>query len=644
LHWEIAFFGNLYYLIQKLKVLRGTSKMNNEFDITIIGGGHAGSEAAWIASQFGLRVALISSPNASLASTPCNPAVGGVGKGQVVREIDALGGLMGIVADAAGIQYRTLNESKGFAVQSTRVQVDKELYTQTAERILSTLPSLKIIRAMVQSVEKKNDGFSVVTEAGESYFTKKIIVTTGTFLNGKLHTGEEQTEGGRVDCKRSVGLNQLFSEIKTLPNRFKTGTPPRLDRKTIDFSAMDPQESDPQTRNFHSLNSPFARAAKQVPCYLTRTNSETLSIIRANKERSPIFNGQIKGVGPRYCPSIEDKAFRYTEKDVHHVFIEPEGLEIDSIYPNGVSTSLPKDVQESFVRTIRGLEDVKILVHGYAVEYDVVDTSELTRAMEYRSIQGLYFAGQVCGTSGYEEAAGQGIMTGINASLAFLGREPLVLDRNDSYIGVMVEDLVSNKRDEPYRLFTARSENRLYVREDNTISRMRKYRRVLDLHSALDEYQEIFLEQVDLLEHVVQSTMFYTTEETRAHFDKNNYGPLEVNISFKELLKRPENNPVQVLERETLRLGVAFDFDVLRTVAISVKYEGYIDRAVVETEKINRLGRKKINWETLAESKNISFECKLRIKTIKPETFAQLQRIEGIRPATLAFVAGNIIS
>jgi tRNA uridine 5-carboxymethylaminomethyl modification enzyme len=617
--------------------------MKNSFDILIIGGGHAGSEAAWIASQFNLQVGLISSPNASLASTPCNPAIGGVGKGQVVREIDALGGLMGIVADKAGIQYRTLNESKGFAVQSTRVQVDKDLYTKNAEQLLSSVPNLSIIREMVKRVERAENDFIVATEAGNTITAKKIIVTTGTFLNGRLHTGEEQKSGGRVECKESVGLNELFSEIKTLPNRFKTGTPPRLDRKTIDFSKLEPQESDSNTRNFHSMNSPFSRDSKQVACYLTKTNSNTLSIIRANKERSPIFNGQIKGIGPRYCPSIEDKAFRYTEKDVHHVFIEPEGLDLETIYPNGVSTSLPKDVQESFVRTIVGLENVKILVHGYAVEYDVVDTSQLTRGMEYSSIPGLYFAGQVCGTSGYEEAAGQGIMAGINASLAFLGREPLILDRNDSYIGVMIEDLVTNKRDEPYRLFTARSENRLYVREDNTISRMRKYRRELNIESELDEYQENFLEEVSLLEKLVESTMFYSTEENKSYFDKNNYGPIEINISFKELLRRPDNNPITVLERESRRLGVAFSFDAIRTVAIATKYEGYIDRAVVEAERINRLGKKKINWEVLAESKNISFECKLRIKTIKPETFAQLQRIEGIRPATLAYVAGNII-
>jgi tRNA uridine 5-carboxymethylaminomethyl modification enzyme len=616
--------------------------MKKDFDILIIGGGHAGAEAAWISSQFGLSVGLISSPHSGLASAPCNPAIGGVGKGQVVREIDALGGLMGILADRAGIQYRTLNESKGFAVQSTRVQVDKDLYTKGAEELLGKISNLSILREMVVSIEHKDEYFFVTTK-DNLYRALKIVVTTGTFLNGKLHTGEEQVAGGRVGCEKSGGLNELFKDIKTLPGRFKTGTPPRLDKKTIDYSLMEPQESDPLTRNFHSLSSSFERHSPQVACYLTKTNSKTLSIIRANKERSPIFNGQIKGVGPRYCPSIEDKAFRYTEKDVHHVFVEPEGLNLETIYPNGVSTSLPKDVQESFIQTIKGLENAKILIHGYAVEYDVVDTSKLSRAMEYVSLPGLYFAGQVCGTSGYEEAAGQGIIAGINASLAFLNRDPLILERNDSYIGVMVEDLVTNKRDEPYRLFTARSENRLYVREDNTISRMRKYRRELGLFAEIDSYQDDFLEEAELLGKLVDSTMIYSNNETKNYFQENCYGPLDINISFKELLKRPDNNPVDVLTRETLRLGISFSPDVVRTVAISVKYEGYIDRAVIESEKINRLGKKKLNWETLVESKNISFECKLRIKNIRPETFAQLQRIEGIRPATLAYVAGNII-
>lgn len=617
--------------------------MSNSFDILIIGGGHAGSEAAWISSQFNLRVGLISGPGASLASTPCNPAIGGVGKGQVVREIDALGGMMGVVADKAGIQFRTLNESKGFAVQSTRVQVDKELYTQYAEELLIGCTNLTIIREMVISVKRAGLGFDILSSGGTTISSSRVIITTGTFLAGNLHTGEEQTLGGRVDCERSVGLNDLLSEIKTLPNRFKTGTPPRIDKKTIDFSVMDPQDSDDSTRNFHSLSHSFSRTTRQVSCYLTRTNSETLSIIRANKERSPIFNGQIKGVGPRYCPSIEDKAFRYSEKDVHHVFVEPEGLNLETIYPNGVSTSLPKEVQQSFIRTIRGLEKAEILVHGYAVEYDVVDTSELSRQMEYENIPGLYFAGQVCGTSGYEEAAGQGIIAGINASLSFLGREPLILDRNDSYIGVMIEDLVSNKRDEPYRLFTARSENRLYVREDNTILRMNKYRKHLGLTTKLDFFQESILEEVEILEKLIDSTMFYAVEENKQHFITQNYGNLESNISLKELLRRPNLNPVTVLEKECLRMGAIFNLDVIRTVAIAAKYEGYIDRAIIESEKINRMSKKKINWSEIIESKNISFECKLRIKQIRPETFGQLQRIDGIRPATLAYVAGNLI-
>ena len=617
--------------------------MKKNFDILIIGGGHAGSEAAYISSQFGLQVALISGPGASIASTPCNPAIGGVGKGQVVREIDALGGMMGMIADKAGIQFRTLNESKGFAVQSTRVQVDKELYTKYATELLESIDNLTIIREMVKAVTKDESEFKVQTEDGNIYSAQKVIVTTGTFLNGKLHTGEEQTSGGRVECKPSVGLGDLFSEIKTLPNRFKTGTPPRLDKNTIDYSQMEPQESDSGTRNFSSLANPFERNSKQVNCYLTRTNSETLSIIRANKERSPIFNGQIKGVGPRYCPSIEDKAFRYTEKDVHHVFVEPEGLDVETIYPNGISTSLPKDVQESFIRTIAGLENAKILIHGYAVEYDVVDTSELSRTMEYKTLPGLYFAGQVCGTSGYEEAAGQGIMAGINASLSFLSKDSLILDRNDSYIGVMVEDLVSNKRDEPYRLFTARSENRLYVREDNTIQRMSKYRKVMDLTSKLDIFQENFLDEAEILENLIENTMYYAQAETKRVFDEKGYGSLETNISLKELLRRPNLNPIETLKSETEIMGASFNPDVIRTVAISAKYEGYIDRALVESEKINRLSKKKINWEILAESKNISFECKLRIKQISPETFGQLQRMEGIRPATLAYVAGNLV-
>jgi tRNA uridine 5-carboxymethylaminomethyl modification enzyme len=607
-----------------------------KFDIIVIGGGHAGIEASWISNQMGLKVALVSMKGVPLASTPCNPAVGGVGKGQVVREVDALGGLMGKIADLSAIQYRTLNESKGHAVRSTRVQVDKKRYSENAEKIIAS-SSIEVIREKVSKVYKKEELFHVELESS-TIEGKKVVVTTGTFLNGVLHVGEQQNNGGRVDQMASTGLQDLFSSIKTTPARFKTGTPPRLDRETIDFSKLEPQESDPLTQNFHILDNPYHRELEQVCCYLTRTNDETLGIIRSNKERSPIFNGQIKGIGPRYCPSIEDKAFRYPERNSHHVFIEPEGLDIPTIYPSGISTSLPKDAQEDFIHTINGLEDAKILVYGYAVEYDVVDTINLSKTLEYKDIPGLYFAGQVNGTSGYEEAAGQGIMAGINASLCLLEKEPLIIDRTDSYIGVMVEDLVSNRRDEPYRLFTARAENRLFIREDNSINRISKYRKHLALNTKMDEFQSKYMDEYAKLDKYCDKHIYKSNPETKEYFEKMGYGPLQDNITLGQLLKRSKLDPVATLMNEV----EGYLFSVVQAVAVSKKYEGYINRANQENEKLIKLGKKKIDWEKIVNSPNISNECKQRIKDIRPETFSEAQRIKGIRPATLAFIAGGV--
>jgi tRNA uridine 5-carboxymethylaminomethyl modification enzyme len=613
------------------------------FDVLIIGGGHAGCEAAWISAQFGLKVGIISMPEVPLASAPCNPAIGGVGKGQVVREIDSLGGLMGRLADRSAIQYRILNESKGYAVQSTRVQIDKDLYAQFAEEEIGKVENIQVVKEKVDSVLKTIDSFSVTTAKGNKYESKKIVVTTGTFLNGKTHTGEEQESGGRYGARNSDSLGELFSQIQCSPSRFKTGTPARLDISTIDFSVMDEQPSDPRTKNFHSLNNPYSRQQKQVSCHLTRTNENTLGIIRDNKERSPIFNGQIKGVGPRYCPSIEDKAFRYEDRNTHHVFVEPEGLTAKTVYPNGISTSLPKEVQESFIQTIAGMENAKILIYGYAVEYDVVDTSKLDRQLQYIDIPGLYFAGQVNGTSGYEEAAGQGLVAGINASLSQLNREPFVLDRSDSYIGVMIEDLVSNVRDEPYRLFTARSENRLYVREDNSINRICPYRSSLGLYTEIDMHQEAYMSEYKLLWELCKGTTYKANSKNKTYFESVGYGPLLANITLAELSKRSKLNPVQTLKCELARFGASFMDEVVEAVAISLKYEGYISRATVESEKLNRLSKKIINWKSISANPNVSNECKQRIEQIKPETFSQLQRIDGIRPATLAFVAGNLV-
>lgn len=611
-----------------------------KYDVIVLGGGHAGVEAAWAAHQHDLKVAIVTIPGVGLASAPCNPAVGGVGKGQVVRELDALGGLMGKLADLAGIQYRILNESKGFAVQSTRVQIDKDKYSGWAERIVAASP-IEVVRARVNKVTRGDDLFYLACEGGEKLVAKKLIVTTGTFLGGKLHTGEEQTAGGRVGVVNSNGLESLFSEVKTLPRRFKTGTPPRLKKSSLDFTQFIEQESDTRALNFHFAHDPNQRLEKQVSCYLTHTNKETLGIIRANKERSPIFNGQIQGIGPRYCPSIEDKAFRYPDRHKHHVFVEPEGLDLETIYPNGVSTSLPKEVQLEFLRQIPGFEHCEIEIPGYAVEYDVVNTTELRKTLEYKTIKGLFFAGQVNGTSGYEEAAGQGLIAGHNAALSLKnGEKELILSRNESYIGVMVEDLVTNVRDEPYRLFTARSENRLYIREDNTLSRMAPYRFSMELSLEIDRALRNYLEEVKYLKELVAETIF-SVKTDKELFLALNLGEIKENTTLRDVLRRSQLDPVESLLAILARFGLSFSLTAVREVAISTKYEGYIQRADEGIERIQKLGKKRIDWEKLSSLPQISNECRQRIALIRPETFADLRQIEGIRPATLAFVAGS---
>jgi len=613
------------------------------FDVLVIGGGHAGIEAAYIASQFNIRVAIVTLPEVGLGSAPCNPSVGGVGKGQVVRELDALGGLMGKLADKSGIQYRTLNDSKGFAVQSTRVQIDKDKYSFYAEEIFSGLENVAVIREKVVSTCVVEDEFEIRTTK-RSYRTKKIIVTVGTFLNGKMHTGCEQTVGGRVGCEASPGLGDLFTTIKTRNLRFKTGTPPRIAKNSIDFSSMEEQPSDPKVRNFHCMNEPFSRNLDQVSCYLTYTNQETMESIRANKEKSPMFNGQIKGVGARYCPSIEDKAYRYPDKSIHHVFVEPEGIDSELYYPSGISSSLPREVQEQYVRSIKGLKSATISVYGYAVEYDVVDTTDLFQTLEHKSIPGLYFAGQVNGTSGYEEAAGQGFVAGLNASLAILGKEPFVLSRHDSYIGVMIEDLVSNLRDEPYRLFTARSENRLHIREDNTLLRMFPYRKSLGLSHEIDKYLEKFVLEYSFLMDLCDEVSFSSSSDEFFNcFVDLDTSDLSGKYSVSDLLRQAKLDPVKIMSCIAKYSSLEISYDLLRVVAISKKYEGYITRADQQLTKIKKLDLMRISWQEIVNSNNISYECRLRVERIKPETFGQLKLIEGIRPATLAVVAAKAL-
>ncbi len=608
------------------------------FDILIVGGGHAGVEAAYISSQFtSLKVGLVSMKGVGLASAPCNPSVGGVGKGQVVRELDSLGGLMGQLADRAGIQFRTLNESKGYAVQSTRIQIDKVRYSQIAEEILGSIPNISINFDKIISVDKDADSF-VVKGEDKTYRAKKLIMTVGTFLNGKMHTGDVQSCGGREGCESSGSIGTIFQHIKTQSARFKTGTPARLDKTTINYDVLEEQASDASVYSFHFSHEPQKRFQEQVSCYLGYTTPTTMKVIRDNKELSPMFNGQIKGVGARYCPSIEDKAYRYPDKDVHHIFVEPESHDLNTVYPSGISTSLPKEVQEQMVASIKGLEDANIIKYGYAVEYDVVDTTQLDQTLEMKSIPGLYFAGQVNGTSGYEEAAGQGYIAGVNACLELVGQSPLILSRRDSYIGVMIEDLVSNLRDEPYRLFTARSENRLYIREDNAVLRMARYRKLLGLQQDIDNYVDAF--ENKFLFYMEQLKSLYVNPSDP--FLKRFNIKVPRRTSLAEVIKQNSVDPIEVCERLFEYCGFVEDLRLIRTIAISTKYDGYINKSLEHSKRVDKLDDKKIDWHRLMDSENISFECKQRIEKIQPKTFGQLKLIEGIRPATLIAVAGSL--
>jgi tRNA uridine 5-carboxymethylaminomethyl modification enzyme len=620
------------------------------FDIVIIGGGHAGCEAAWIASEFNLKVGLVSLSDVGLASAPCNPAVGGVGKGQVVREIDALGGLIGRLTDLAGIQYRILNESKGYAVQSTRAQIDKDLYSQFAEKILSEKNNLEIIRDEVLNVERKStsknhekiETYKLNCKSGNTIDTKKIIVTAGTFLNANTHIGKIKKNEGRVDKVSTSSLRELLRDNNGKSLRFKTGTPARLIKSTLDFSKFIEQKSDPRALNFHWKNNSYTRNQKQVSCFLTHTSEKTMKIIRDNQLLSPVFNGQINGVGPRYCPSIEDKGDRYPNRNIHHVFVEPEGLKLDTIYPNGISTSLPKTIQEDFIQTIDGFKNAKIAVYGYAVEYDVIDTFNLKLTLEHKNMPDMYFAGQLNGTSGYEEAAGQGLVAGINAALSCLGKEPFILSREDSYVGVMIQDLVTIERDEPYRLFTARNENRLYVREDNAINRLYEHRKALNLSGEIDFYQDEYMRDYQLLEQAITYKKYYLDPVTKSYFKSQGYGNMTNIITLADLIKRPQLNPVETLEKELMVLGLSFKPEVISAVAISEKYKGYIKRNEVDKSRIDRFNKKLINWKSLVISENISNECRQRIDKVRPISFGQLKRIDGIRPATLAYVSRDL--
>jgi len=450
----------------------------------------------------------------------------------------------------------------------------------------------------------------------------------GTFLDGRIHRGASVAKGGRDGAVASAALGSIFEGVRTLGKKFKTGTPARILADTINTSVMEEQASDESVENFHVLHG-TSRFVPQVSCYKTSTSKTTIETIYKNKEQSPMFNGQIKGVGPRYCPSIEDKVFRYPDRFEHHVFVEPEGLCANTVYPNGISTSLPKEVQLSFVRSIAGFENAEIETYGYAVEYEVVDTSDLDLSLEHCSFSGLYFAGQVNGTSGYEEAAGQGLVAGLNAALGVLGREKVIFPRGTSYLGVLIDDVVGVRRDEPYRLFTARSENRLFLREDNPIDRLAATRLSLGLDTKLDKFQRDYLYQKSLLRKLLKGRKYKCKNGEK--------------VPVVDLLRNSKLDPVELLSEVLTFNKLSFTPSVVKSLAIEVKYEGYLAKSSQKEMSIAKLGSKSVDWFELSSCKSISNECRQRIKESKPKTYFQLKSIQGIRPATLMYVANGIL-
>ncbi len=608
------------------------------FDVLVIGAGHAGVEAAYAAQRLGVRTALVTLRKAGIGQMSCNPAIGGLGKGQIVKEVDALGGLMGQATDATGIQFRVLNASKGPAVRSSRAQADRELYKNWVRNFLENLPGLEIIEAEVAEIVAENSVASGIRlKDGTFIKSKKVVLTSGTFLRGLMHTGEEQTPGGRIGDAPANSLSDSLRSLGFSLGRLKTGTPARLDRNTIDYSKCEEQPGDNPPLPFSMLTKKITQP--QIPCWLTDTNEAVHDLIRANKERSPMFNGQIKSGGPRYCPSLEDKVFRFSDKMSHQVFLEPEGYESDLVYPNGISTSLPKDVQDRFIRMIAGLENVRIVQYGYAVEYDFIDPRNLTPALETKSIQGFYLAGQINGTSGYEEAAGQGLIAGANAALSVLGKESLILSRSKAYIGVMIDDLITNGVDEPYRMFTSRAEYRLLLREDNTPERLCQIADNLGLLG--EKHKKAFAErseQIESCKKFLAATRINHTEENNAWLKKHNSAQLLDSILLKDLLRRPEMELKYLLGQFAPDMQI--DEENIFTVQTEEKFSGYLSRQQEEIERVVKSEADLIPADFPYDKvPSLRIEHREKLKTVKPHSIGQALRIPGMTPTSVALIS-----
>lgn len=614
----------------------------DRYDVVVVGGGHAGSEAAAAAANMGMKTLLITMSLQNIAQMSCNPAMGGIAKGQIVREIDAMGGYSGIVTDKTAIQFRMLNMSKGPAMWSPRAQSDRMRFAETWRLMLEQTPNLDFYQDMVSGLIIQGDKIiGVKTQLGLEVFSKTVILTNGTFLNGLIHIGEKQFGGGRAGEKSAFGITEDLVNLGFDAGRMKTGTPPRIDGRSLDYSKMEEQPGDENPAKF-SYSDETKPLQKQRSCFMTYTSPEVHDLLREGFDRSPMFTGRIKSVGPRYCPSIEDKINRFADKQRHQIFVEPEGWDTVEVYVNGFSTSLPEDVQAKAIRQIAGFEKAKFFRPGYAIEYDYFPPTQLKHTLETKLIDNLFFAGQINGTTGYEEAAAQGLMAGINAALKVREKEPLILRRNEAYIGVLIDDLITKGTEEPYRMFTSRAEYRTLLRQDNADFRLteKSYRMGLASENRLRRMEEKKKETEKMLSFFKETSV--KPEEANPVLEEKNSLPMKQADKMFKVFSRPQLDLNDILQFKDVKQYLdenQLDDEIIEQVYIQLKYSGYIEKEINNAEKLNRLEDVKIpdNFD-YDKVKSLSYESREKFKKIRPATISQASRISGVSPSDISIL------